>query len=76
MLNLNAWLILELCDGCAEDQILQRYLASGVSLNADTDAGRVLGSGLRQLEEQGLVVVERQNTGETVNGKSSVGTSV
>jgi hypothetical protein len=72
MLNLNAWLILELCDGCPADQVLQRYIENVGASDAEADAGVVLEAGLRQLQEQQLIFLKQQTIGETGNEQSIV----
>jgi hypothetical protein len=55
MLNLNAWLIFELCDGSNPDQLEKRYRQHVASRMLEWDVERNLSIGLRRLQEQGLI---------------------
>ncbi|WP_461350675.1 PqqD family protein [Bradyrhizobium sp. USDA 4454] len=55
MLNLNAWFILELCDGRTADQLTERYCNQVASQMSDADARENLENGLQKLREQGLI---------------------
>lgn len=55
MLNLNAWLILELCDGSSPHQVEQRYRRNVASQMSEREASRQLTIGLKTLREQGLI---------------------
>jgi hypothetical protein len=57
MLNLNAWLILELCDGRTTGELEQGYCASVASQMSEADARTNLETGLQKLHEQGLIVL-------------------
>ncbi|MET0969290.1 MAG: PqqD family peptide modification chaperone [Tardiphaga sp.] len=57
MLNLNAWLIFELCDGCTADQLMQRYIAHVASPASEADLRTDLETGVRSLQQQGLIDV-------------------
>ena len=55
MLNLNAWLIFELCDGSSSDRVAQRYRDSVAAQMSDREAGRQLAIGIKNLHDQGLI---------------------
>lgn len=55
MLNLNAWLIFELCDGSSLQQLEQRYRQEIAARMPPAEAQRMLMMGLEKLCEQGLV---------------------
>lgn len=55
MLNLNAWLIFELCDGSRPDQIEQKYRSNVAAQMSEWEADRQLKIGLKSLCEQGLI---------------------
>jgi hypothetical protein len=55
MLNLNAWLIFELCDGSGPDQIEQKYRSNVAAQMSEWEADRQLTIGLKSLREQGLI---------------------
>jgi hypothetical protein len=55
MLNLNAWLILELCDGRTTDQLTEGYRNQVAEQMSDVDARENLKDGLQKLREQGLI---------------------
>jgi hypothetical protein len=60
MLNLNAWLILELCNGSTAEQIEQTYCERVAAQTLEGDARNNLRAGLRQLQEQGLIELTQQ----------------
>lgn len=60
MLNLNAWLILELCDGRATDQLEQGYCERVAPQMSDADARNNLKAGVRKLQEQGLIEIAQE----------------
>src|SRR3954464_9625770 len=56
MLNLNAWLILELCDGADAQEIAHRYYEKvGSHMSVESARAHLL-TGLQTLREQGLVI--------------------
>lgn len=55
MLNLNAWLILELCDGRTTDQLTKEYCNQVASQLSEVAARENLENGLQKLREQGLI---------------------
>ncbi|KRR03494.1 hypothetical protein CQ12_26085 [Bradyrhizobium jicamae] len=55
MLNLNAWLIFELCDGSSPHDVAQRYRKNVGSQMSDREAGRQLAIGIKNLHDQGLI---------------------
>ena len=55
MLNLNAWLIFELCDGSTTHQVEQRYRQNVANQMSEGEANRHLTIGLKSLHEQGLI---------------------
>jgi hypothetical protein len=55
MLNLNAWLIFELCDGSSPDHIAQKYRKSVAAQMSEREADRHLTIGIKNLHEQGLI---------------------
>jgi hypothetical protein len=55
MLNLNAWLIFELCDGSTVDQLEHRYCQHVASQMSARDARDHLMTGLESLEALGLI---------------------
>lgn len=61
MLNLNAWLIFELCDGSSMNQLEQRYCQQVASQMSAADARRHLAAGLNDLQEQGLIELKPAN---------------
>lgn len=60
MLNLNAWFILELCDGSTAEQIEQKYVAQVATKNPEEDARNHFRAGLQRLQEQGLIELTHQ----------------
>jgi hypothetical protein len=54
-LNLNAWLIFELCDGKTEEQLRQAYLAAVSRKLSPDEAWSQLQAGLTQLERIDVV---------------------
>lgn len=58
MLNLNAWLIFELCDGCTSYEIEQRYRQKVEGQMSESEARRHLAIGLKNLHERGLIELE------------------
>lgn len=55
MLNLNAWLIFELCDGSSPDHVAQKYRRSVASQMSEREADRHLMIGIKNLHDQGLI---------------------
>ncbi|WP_245320146.1 PqqD family protein [Bradyrhizobium sp. LMTR 3] len=55
MLNLNAWLIFELCDGSSPDHVAQRYRKSVADQMSEREADRHLTIGIKNLHDQGLI---------------------
>ena len=55
MLNLNAWLIFQLCDGSSPDHVAQRYRESVADQMSEREADRHLEIGIRNLHDQGLI---------------------
>jgi len=55
MLNLNAWLIFELCDGSSLDDVTQRYRKSVAAQMSEREADRHLETGIRNLHDEGLI---------------------
>jgi hypothetical protein len=55
MLNLNAWLIFQLCDGSSPDHVTQRYRKSVADQMSEREADRQLEIGIRNLHDQGLI---------------------
>ncbi|WP_342712873.1 PqqD family protein [Bradyrhizobium sp. B124] len=55
MLNLNAWFILELCDGRTTEQLTEGYCNQVASQMSEVDARENLENGLQKLREQGLI---------------------
>ena len=55
MLNLNAWLIFELCDGRTSHEVEQGYREKVAAQMSDREADRHLAAGLKSLQEQGLI---------------------
>ena len=55
MLNLNAWLIFELCDGSSPHHVAQRYRKSVAPQMPEREADRHLTIGIKNLHEQGLI---------------------
>lgn len=62
-LNLNAWLIFELCDGKTEEQLHQAYLAAVSRKLSPDEAQRQLQAGLAQLQ---TIDVIRKSEGREV----------
>jgi hypothetical protein len=61
MLNLNAWLIFELCDGRTSHQVEQSYRQRVAAQMSDREADRYLATGLKRLQEQGLIQLKFTN---------------
>jgi hypothetical protein len=61
MLNLNAWLIFELCDGRTSHEVEQDYRQKVAAQMSDKEAGRHLAAGLKSLQEQGLIQLKFTN---------------
>ena len=61
MLNLNAWLIFELCDGSGPDHVAQRYRKSVAAQMSEREADRNLTIGINNLREQGLIELKITN---------------
>ena len=61
MLNLNAWFILELCDGSSMNQLEQKYCQQVASQMSEVDARCHLVAGLNDLREQGLIELKPAN---------------
>lgn len=55
MLNLNAWFILELCDGSTAAQLERNYCSQVAAQLPDGEARDQLKAGLEQLKAQGLI---------------------
>jgi hypothetical protein len=55
MLNLNAWLIFELCDGSSSHHVAHRYRESVARQMSEREADRNLTIGINNLREQGLI---------------------
>jgi uncharacterized protein YdgA (DUF945 family) len=55
MLNLNAWLIFNLCDGSPMHQLEQSYRQNVATQMSAGEAQRHLTIGLQSLHEQGLI---------------------
>lgn len=55
MLNLNAWLIFELCDGSRPEHVAQRYRKSVAAQMSEREADRNLMIGIKNLHDQGLI---------------------
>lgn len=54
-LNLNAWLIFELCDGSNEEQLFAAYLDAIQGKTSPEEAKHHLEDGLRQLQAIGVI---------------------
>lgn len=62
MLNLNAWLIFSLCDGRTSHEVEHSYREKVASQMTEQEAGRHLVTGLKSLQEQGLIELRFTNT--------------
>jgi hypothetical protein len=55
MLNLNAWLIFQLCDGSTPDHVTQKYRNYVAGQMSEREADRQLTIGINNLQDQGLI---------------------
>lgn len=55
MLNLNAWLIFQLCDGSSPDHVTQKYRKCVANQMSEPEADRQLMIGIENLHDQGLI---------------------
>jgi hypothetical protein len=61
MLNLNAWLIFQLCNGNSPDHVAQRYRKSVADQMSEREADRQLMIGIKNLQDQGLIELKATN---------------
>ena len=61
MLNLNAWLIFDLCDGRTAQEVEQSYRETVAAQMSAGEANHHLTAGLKTLQEQGLIELKFTN---------------